>query len=678
VSKFLNEFLKYIIIAGTLLIISLFCPKREMFHYQYSKGAIWNYETLRAPFNFPILRTDSEIENEKNNIRNNFIPRFRKSPGIGNELILYIDNLTFDSIAEDDLGKIKSLLKKEITAIYSQGVLSNEDYQKIKTRDILVTDSDHTVKKIFTDLYTPEKANARIKARITENFSIQLSNIGFLNFIPDCIYDNEINNRLLKDMIDNVAVNSGVFKKDDIIISKGEIITQSRILLLDSFRESFIQQVGNINSQLQSYIAYFILIFLILAIIMLYLTRNKREIFNNPVSLLFIMMWIIIFSYAIYFLDSQGERFVYAIPFVIAPIVVINFFDKNLALALHIVIILIASLITKLGYEFTVLQLIVGIIAVMLFAELRFWNKFFINITIIFVIYIAGFISLSVINYGSLSEVNWNVLISFFFNAMLILLAYPLIPLLEQPFGFVSKITLTELGDFNKPLLKELSVKAPGTLQHSIQVGILAEAATEKIGGNTLLVKIGALYHDIGKVYAPEYFIENQRLGENPYQGLDNFTSAQKIIDHVILGEKMAIKNHLPKVLQRFIVTHHGTTKVEYFYIKQLNEFPDKEFDESIFRYPGPKPYSKEETIFMLADSLEATAKSMIKPTDKDINDLVEKITKGKIEGGQFDESQLSFKELIIVKQTLKETLKNIHHVRISYPELNRENNDAD
>ena len=253
-----------------------------------------------------------------------------------------------------------------------------------------------------------------------------------------------------------------------------------------------------------------------------------------------------------------------------------------------------------------------------------------------------------------------------------------MIPLLEQPFGFVSKITLTELGDFNKPLLKELSVKAPGTLQHSIQVGILAEAATEKIGGNTLLVKIGALYHDVGKVYAPEFFIENQKDGDDPYAGFDNFSSAQKIIDHVKIGEKMAIKIHLPKVLQRFIITHHGTTRVEYFYRKQLNEFPDKQFDENIFRYPGPKPYSKEETIFMLADSLEATAKSIVKPNEKDINELVDKITKAKIEDGQLDESQLSFKELLIVKQTLKETLKNIHHVRISYPELKKESSEQE
>ena len=671
-SKFLKEFFKYIIIAGTIIVLSLFCPKREMFHYQYAKGTIWNYETLFAPFSFPILRTNDELESEKNNIKNNFLPRFRKNPAISEELILYIDNISFDSVPSDELGKIKGHIKKEINLIYAAGVISSDDIKKIQGKDVLITDSERTIKQSNRNLYTPETAKIRIIQSLKDIYKAQNISESLLNFVPDCTYDEELNNKFLDEMLKNISVNSGVFKKSEIIISKGELITQNKILILDSYRTAFQQQIGSDGSMTTSYIAYFILIFLIISIIILYLTRNKKDIFNNPVSLLFIMMWIIIFSYAIYFLDAHGERFVYAIPFVIAPIVVINFFDKNLALALHIVIILIASLITKLGYEFTVLQMISGIIAVMLFAELRYWNKFFINISIIFALYVVGYISLSVINLGSINEVNYHVIISFFFNALLILLAYPLIPLLEQPFGFVSKITLTELGDFNKPLLKELSVKAPGTLQHSIQVGIIAEAATEKIGGNTLLVKIGALYHDIGKVYAPEFFIENQKADEDPYMGLDNFTSALKIIDHVRIGEKMAIKAHLPKVLQRFIITHHGNTRVEFFYRKQLNEFPEKQFDESIFRYLGPKPYSKEETIFMLADSLEATAKSIIKPTERDINELVERITKFKIEDGQFDESQLSFKELIIVKQTMKETLKNIHHARISYPELNK------
>lgn len=654
----------------TLLILSFFCPKREMFHFQYSKGITWTYESLYSPFDFPLSRSNVEIEAEKTTIKSSFIPRFSKNESIGQELIFYIDNLNFDSLSEAEVAKLKNQLKKEVSYIYKFGVLKPEDFKKLEGKNIFIESQKRSFKIENSYLFTPEKADSTVKARL-KNSGIKGASSLTINFIPDCTYDEELNKKVLKELMEKVSFHSGVFKKDELIIAKGELVTQEKVILLNAFKVAFNEQIGTRDSFLQSFFAYLILIFLILSIIILYLARNKRAIIDNPLSLTFLMMWIIIFSYAVYFLDSQGERFIYAIPFVIAPIVVINFFDKNLALALHIVITLIASLITKLGYEFTVLQMVSGIVAVMIFAELRFWNKFFVNITIILLIYIIGYTSLSVINYGSLDQVNWKVLISFIFNGLLILLAYPLIPLLEQPFGFVSKITLTELGDFNKPLLKELSVKAPGTLQHSIQVGVLAEAAAEKIGANTLLVKIGALYHDIGKVYAPEFFVENQRDGDEPYKDLDNFTSALKIIDHVRIGEKMAIKNHLPKVLQRFIITHHGTTRVEFFYRKQINEFPEKQFDESIFRYLGPKPYSKEETIFMLADSLEATAKSIIKPTVQDIHDLVEKITRYKIEEGQFDESQLSFKELIIVKQTLKETLKNIHHARIKYPDLN-------
>jgi putative nucleotidyltransferase with HDIG domain len=384
-------------------------------------------------------------------------------------------------------------------------------------------------------------------------------------------------------------------------------------------------------------------------------------------------MWILIFSYLVFLIDNEGELYVYAIPFAIAPIIILNFYKKYLALYLHITIVLIASLITKLGYEFTVLQLLVGMVTILIFSELRFWNKFFRGILVIFITYVIGYISLSLINSASFAEIDWRIIVSFFINALLLLLAYPFIPLIEKPFGYISKITISELGDLNKPLLKELSLKAPGTLQHSLQVANLCEAAAEEIGANSLLIKVGAMYHDIGKTYAPEFFIENQRKGENPYENLDYFESAERIFKHVTLGEKMAIKARLPRMLQRFIITHHGTTRVEYFYRKQMNEFPDKEFDETIFRYPGPKPKTKEESIIMIADSIEAAAKSLNKPSSNDIDQLVEKITKFKIDDGQLDESELTFEEVNKIKEVFKNIVKNIHHIRIEYPKLNNQ-----
>ncbi|MEZ4907146.1 MAG: HDIG domain-containing protein [Saprospiraceae bacterium] len=502
------------------------------------------------------------------------------------------------------------------------------------------------------------------------NDNLNLSNTKY-TFLPDCTYNKDLNEKLMRELIDKISTNSGMVKKNEIIIGENEIITNEKKQILDSYKAAFIGQVSNSYSHIGAYFAYFILIFIIIGVLIYYIANARKEVYSNNKSIFFLMMWILLFTYAVHILDPLGERFVYAIPFIIAPIVMINFFDKKLALYHHIIIIFIASLVTRYNFEFIITQILVGMIAIQLFAELRFWNKFFRNILYVFLSYVFIYSSLKIVNHGSLAAIDWTVIIAFIFNSILILIAYPLIPLLEKPFGYTSKITLTEFGDFNKPLLKELSYKAPGTFQHSIQVGIIAEAATEAIRGNALLVKIGALYHDIGKTYAPQYFIENQRPEDDPYKDLDNITSAQKIIDHVKIGKQIAIKNGLPKVLQRFIVTHHGTTKVEFFYRKELNENPDN-IDESKFRYSGPKPVSKEESILMIADSLEATAKCLVKPTEKDIDNLVENIIELKIKDKQLEDSLLSFKELVIVKKTLKKILLHIHHSRIDYPTVEK------
>ena len=667
-----KEFFKYFFILITLIIIGALYPNRTYFNYEFQQGTKWEYETLKAPFNFPIIRTEEEIKNEKDAIKNNFIPRFNMDSHFEEEILNYIDNISLDSFSETDISRFKNFLKKEITKLYSKGIVSSDDYKKIKNKGLIVNIKNKAVKKDFSTIYTPEKAKEYLIEKTGMFFPDLVFIVKNLTLNPNYKYDNEVNKNLLKELLSKVSVNAGIVKKSDLIIAKGDVITKEKYKILTSYKEAYSKQVGKSNSFYFLYLGYFLLSLLILGLMLLYLYKNRPDIYNKPVKFLFILMWIMIFSYIVHLADKSGEMYVYAIPFAIAPIIVLNFFNKQLALYLHIIIILIASLITKLGYEFTVLQLIVGMTTILLFSELRFWNSFFKGIFIILLIYITGYISLELINNGTFTGINWKILISFVINALLLLLAYPLIPLIEKPFGFVSSITISELGDLNKPLLKELSMKAPGTLQHSLQVANLCEAAAEKIGANSLLIKVGALYHDIGKTYAPEYFIENQRKGEDPYKDLDYFDSAKKIIDHVILGEKMAIKHRLPKILQRFIITHHGTTRVEYFYRKQMNEFPDKEFDESIFRYPGPKPKTKEETIMMIADSLEAATKSLNKPTGEEIEKMVDNISKYKIDDGQLQESELTFKEFEIIKEVFKEVLKNIHHVRIEYPELKK------
>jgi putative nucleotidyltransferase with HDIG domain len=381
-------------------------------------------------------------------------------------------------------------------------------------------------------------------------------------------------------------------------------------------------------------------------------------------------MWIVIFAYLVYIIEKTDTLSAYVLPFAIVPIILKNFYKERLAMFVHLVIVLIASFLSSLGYEFTVLQMLVGMVAVLVVSETRYWNRFFYGILFIVLTYFLGYFGLSLINTGSVYDTDWQVFVWLLINGMLTLLAYPFIPLLEKLFGFTSQITLAELGDINRPVLKELSLKAPGTMQHSLQVSHLSTAAAEAIGANSLLIKVGALYHDIGKINDPEVFIENQRGGVSPHENWTNFESAEKIIRHVTDGKKLAKKHRLPQVLIDFIMTHHGTTRVEYFYRNQLNSFPDREFDETLFRYPGPKPRTQEEAILMLADSLEAASKSLKNPTGQDIDNLVDKIIAYKIDEHQLDDAKLTFRELKMCEETFKSTLRSMHHIRVEYPEL--------
>ena len=672
INKILKEFLKYLFIILTFAVIGILYPNRGHFNFEYAQGTKWTYETLNSPFDFPIIRSDDEVTQEKVNLKNSYIPRFLENSQSLDELSIYIDNISLDSTPISTVSKFKAFLKNETSSLYKSGVINENDITKVQDKGLIIDNGTKTVKKEFNQIYTNTSAKIFLENRIIRFFPDLLFIVDNLPLSPSLTYDSQINAKLLDEMIGKVSPNSGIFKQNETIIKNGEVITKDKYKTLESYKSAYIKQVGKSSSFYLLYIGYFVLSALILAVLLLFLHKTEPYVYSNPMKFLFILMWIMIFSYIVFLADKNGELYVYAIPFAIVPVIIMNFFKKYLALYLHIVIILIASLITKLGYEFTVLQIVVGMVTILIFSELRFWNVFFKGIFIVLLTYIIGYISLSLINTGSLADIEWKVLISFVLNALMLLLAYPLIPLIEKPFGFVSKITISELGDLNKPLLKELSLKAPGTLQHSLQVANLCEAAAEKIGANSLLIKVGALYHDIGKTYAPEFFIENQRKDENPYEELDYFDSAEKIIQHVILGEKMAKKHKLPKILQRFIITHHGTTRVEYFYRKQVNENPDKEFDETLFRYPGPKPKTKEETIMMIADSLEAAAKSLNKPTAEDIDALVRNITKYKIDEGQLEESELTFEELQMILEEFKSLLKNIHHVRIKYPELKK------
>ncbi len=469
--------------------------------------------------------------------------------------------------------------------------------------------------------------------------------------------------------VDSLIESQVNYAKGNLIIYKGQYVSNPLKQTIDQYLEgvkvkkSFLYSSRNIFY----FLGYFILTALILGALIFYALKFFTNDFNSVKGISFLVFWPVIFSFIAFSVSNSSGLNPYLIPFCIAPIVILNFYDGKLALIIHIVVVLLSSFISGQGYEFTFLQILAGLVTVLIVNETRYWNKFFLAILIILGTYFIGHLGLALINSGSLVSNEYNVFVWLSINSLLLLLAYPLIPLVEKLFGFTSTITLAELADMNKPLLKELSIKAPGTLQHSMQVANLCESAAVKIGANSLLVKTAALYHDIGKMANPFYFIENSK-GENLHDKISNFESAKIIIDHVIEGKKMAVKAKLPKVLIDFISTHHGTTRVEYFYRNQKNQEPDREFDETLFRYPGPKPTTKEQTILMLADSIEAACKSLKSPSGSDLDKLIDGIVDYKIKADQLSNSELSFKELEICISEFKSLLRSIYHVRIEYP----------
>jgi len=647
-----SDGLKYLMAFSVVVLIAFLC-RPSLQESSYNAGDTWSDEPL-------ILEQDLSIDKSVSPNRVLVFDNTEK-----NKMQLSINNL-YKSISEESIAKEKlNDLKAEIERFYQYGVYSNETRASVGSDTAYLLDGDYVVQQRFDGDMTPISAvRAELQTWVRNNLpglEIQVNELLDQQLVSNLRTAESIPEALKSQLVEKQIIPSG-----SSIISTGDVVTVDRLDLIERARQKA-DNFSLANFTLISFLGYLLLILLIIGALILYLQFNHPTVFQRLNNLSFILMFPAIVALLVYFLEGHGMS-IYLIPFCVVPIIIMNFFDERLALFVHIVVVLIASFMSVLDYEFTFIEILAGIVTVLFVSETRYWNQFFKAILIIFATYILGYLGLSLINAEDFSGINWSPFVFFLVSTVMTLLAYPFIPLIEKLFGFTSSITLAELTDMNSPLIKELSINAQGTLQHSLQVSNLAEAATEKIGGNSLLVKAAALYHDIGKLHEPEAFIENNK-GHNPHDILTNFESARKIIDHVIKGKEMAKKAKLPKMITDFIMTHHGTTRVEYFYRNQLKEEPDREFDESLFRYPGPKPKSKEQTILMIADSLEAASKSLKSPTGKDIDELVDHIVSYKMKEGQLDESELTFHELEECTVVFKSLLRSINHVRVEYPD---------
>lgn len=668
-----KQLLQFAVAIASILFILYLIPKVNSFNYSYEMGKPWQYEGVYSPFDFAVIKAPKEYENSKKEVEEKHLKHYVKEEKIAQAAKEKLEKLIVSRLAQlDSLALYKSNKKDLISKgnsfleqVYSKGII-----EKTNENDLVLVENN-IAKTIEIDAFY--SLNEVQKQLENEDFG-SLENNNILKSLlqtslePNIIYDLALTEDLLNNKLAQVSSTKGLVKKGEKIIGKGELVDATRNQKLLSFEKKFSEQILDESQSTKIAIGYFLLISLVVGILMLYLMKFQKYIYVSfrKYSLIFILVNASVLLTA---LTSQiNANFVYIIPFSIVPIVLRAFFKRETALYVHICIILLAGMFVPKAYTFVFIQIVAGITAIYGNVDVRYWSQFFKAIAFIFVAYILSFIGLALMETGSLAAIKYSIIGFLALNAFLSFLAYPLIVFFEKIFGLLSDISLVEYTDLNKPLLKRLSLEAPGTFQHSLQVANLAEAAASEIKANSLLVKVGALYHDVGKIKHRIYFIENQFPEENPHEKMSYEESAKIIIAHVTDGIKLARKSGLPEQIIEFIKTHHGTTRVEYFYRMHAKVHSEDTIDENTFCYPGPTPFRKEHAILMMADSVEAASKSLKNPTRESLNKLVDGIVEYQQKRGQFDNVPITLQEISRCKMVFKKMLASIYHIRIEYP----------
>jgi len=484
---------------------------------------------------------------------------------------------------------------------------------------------------------------------------------------PNLIFDNKLTSRLEKEAVDNLSTTRGMVQKGEVIIAKGSVVSDEAYQKLQSYKKAFEDNARINGDRRLVLLGQFLLVGITITLLIVFLYLFRKDIYadNRLVSLILLVITAMLFTLSIA-IKLQLPN-LYYIPYCIVPIIIRILFDTRLALNIHLLVVLIAGFFVPNSFEFAYFEITAGMVSIYSIKNLIRREQFLISALIITFTYFVAFLGISFIREGSIRSIDWMDFVPFIVSVLLTLLAYPLIYIFEKIFAITSDITLIELTNTNAPLLREMAFTAPGTFQHSLQVANLAENAIYSIGGNALLVRAGALYHDIGKMENPLFFIENQTSGFNPHDKLPYQESAQIIIRHVSQGIEMGRKANLPEIVVNFIRTHHGDTRVDYFYQSFLKNFPEKFIDENTFRYPGPIPFSKEQGVLMLADSVEAASRALKEPDEQSISNLVDRIVKYKLDQNQLKDSDITLKDIETIKVIFKRMLMSIYHVRVDY-----------
>ena len=673
--ELLYKFALFIVVVG---IIVYFFPRNEKFNYQFDEGKPWKYGELIASFDFPIYKSEAQIQLEQDSILRFFSPYFVLDMQVEEKVLSKLDE-NYQSYLKKELPSKTYLtyIENQLKKIYRTGVISSDELLRLESESV------HSIMKIediigsktsITSLYTVKTAYEEILYGDTLHFDPMILKRCSLNeyIYSNLKYEKEQSESVKNELLASVPVAKGVVLSGQKIIGRGEIINAHTFSILQSLKEESVKRSETSGKQWQLLIGHILLVGIIVALFMLYIEIFRIDFYKKRGAILLLLSLMVFFAVITGILVRNNLMNVYMVPYAMLPIIIRIFLDSRTAFTCHVLTILICSSILKYPYEFILLQVTTGLVAIYSLRELSQRSQLFKSAILIMATYILVFMGYELMTETETSTIDVVRFRHFAINGLFLLFTYPLLFLMEKVFSFTSNVTLVELSNTNNPLLKRLSETAPGTFQHSMQMANLASEAARYIGANSQLVRTGALYHDIGKMENPIFFTENQPSGVNPHKDLSYEESAQIVINHVTDGLKLAEKHGLPQAIKDFIVTHHGRGKTMYFYVSWKNEHPGEEPDDSLFTYPGPNPFTRETAILMMADAVEAASRSLPSYTEESIGNLVENIINSQVENGFFEVCPITFKDIQTVKSVFKEKLKTIYHTRISYPKLKK------
>jgi len=640
------------------------------------------HAALIAPYNFAIMKSDATINEERDSLLKSLTPYFIYLDSVDKQQIANlsskIDEITLKENTEILYSRIvKNKVLTIFEKIYNSGILEQaaSNYPPLAGKSELLIVKKNLAEKVPTgQLYSLKTAYSEANAKLEQlrksdpDFNKIIEKLHAEDYLAvNLSYDPDKTNGEEQKILDNLSTTYGVVQEGERIVSQGDVISPQTYLIIESLKSTYEKSRGDFSKYYLIIVGKMIFITMLLLTLFLFIYNIRRKLLRSKRDVTFTLLMMVLMIFFCRIIVLTNSISVYIVPFTALALIIRTFLDARLAIFVNTITALIVGFMVPNGYEFVLLSIPAGSIAVISQNNLQRRDQLILTSLIIFFVYAFTYVGISLIQEASFASIDWTIIKWFLINAALTLITYLVVFLIEKSFGFVSDVTLIELSYSNQKLLRKLAEEAPGTFQHSLQVANLAEGAILKIGGNPLLVRAGALYHDIGKLTDPQFFTENQALGFNPHDSLSFEESAKIIMEHVSRGVELAQKHKIPDQIIDFIKTHHGTTKTSYFFIESNNKNHDKT-DESLFTYPGPLPETRETAVVMLADSIEAASRSLDKKDSESLKNLIDTIFQEKIEAKQLDYAPLTFKDITSLKELFLEKLLNIYHVRIHYP----------